>query len=146
MQKAGEQGRPSSRPNLQGLTFPARLWATGTDYSLAVLADTQKWNCQDVACKQPRTTSALGRSWPSLALLHGLILGDQKQRVISPCSTPHPRPMDLSVDALSPLSASEQAAPPAQSHLLNSGGRPLGPPLHSQPLALPLLGLIHLSA
>lgn len=96
--------------------------------------------------KKPRTTSALGRSRPSLALLHGLILGDQTQRVISPCSTPHPSPMDLSVDALSPFSASEQAAPPAQSHLLNSGGRPLSPPLHSQPLALPLLGLIHLSA
>lgn len=91
--------------------------------------------------KKPRTTSDQGRSQPSLALLHGRILSDQKQRVISPC----PTPLGLSVDALSSFSASEQAAPPARAHL-NSGGRPLAPPLRSQPLALPLLGLIHLSA
>lgn len=90
--------------------------------------------------KKPRATSDQGRSQPSLALLHRQILSDQKQRVISPC----PTPLGLSVDALSSFSASEQAAPPAQSHL-NSGGRPLAS-LRSQPLALPLLGLIHLSA
>lgn len=116
-----------------------------TSHSLSLLT-LRSGTARTLHGKKPRTTSALLRSRPSLALLHGLILSDRKQRVTSPCSTLCPSPMDLSVDALSSFSASEQAVPPAQSCLLNSGGRPLAPPLRSQPLALPLLGLIHQSA
>ena len=125
---------------------------------VAVLADIKEYSHQVTAweeqpfARSPYLTLFRGGSWPSLALLLGPILGDRGRRRPLP-APPHPPGLltYLQDPKGSVLSAFEQAAPPAWTpflaghHLWDRHLALLAPPVRSQPLPLPLLGLIHVS-